>query len=121
MRDRAYYRYQRRKHIARKEHILKEYQLDSRPHRYDTKDYSFNSNITIIYSEGDWHSFYLVPYRGMLDKGKIHCSCPHCSSKTKNKGKRRKYNYQPSRNYSISDKRKIARGEDEYGTSEKEN
>lgn len=41
-------------------------------------------------------------------KNKIHCSCPMCSAKTRNKGKRRKAgNYSPSINYKISEKRKI--------------
>ena len=42
-------------------------------------------------------------------KNKIHCSCPMCSAKTKNKGKKRlKHgNYSPSINYKISEKRKI--------------
>lgn len=41
-------------------------------------------------------------------KGKIHCSCPGCSAKTRNKGKRRAMhaNYAPSINYKISDRRK---------------
>lgn len=41
-------------------------------------------------------------------KNKIHCSCPMCSAKTRNKGKRRQSpkNYSPSINYSISDRRK---------------
>lgn len=41
-------------------------------------------------------------------KNKIHCSCPLCSAKTRNKGKRRKIgNYSPSINYKISEQRKI--------------
>ena len=42
-------------------------------------------------------------------KNKIHCSCPDCSAKTRNKGRRRALNgnYAPSINYKISDKRKI--------------
>lgn len=42
-------------------------------------------------------------------KNKIHCSCPACSAKTRNKGNRRTLhaNYSPSINYKISDKRKI--------------
>lgn len=42
-------------------------------------------------------------------KNKIHCSCPLCSSKTRNKGNRRTLhaNYSPSINYSISDLRKV--------------
>jgi len=44
-------------------------------------------------------------------KGKIHCSCPMCSAKTRNKGKRRYLagNYSPSINYKHSElKRQIA-------------
>lgn len=42
-------------------------------------------------------------------KNKIHCSCPICSVKTKNKGRRRQVckNYCPSFNPSISDLRRI--------------
>ena len=42
-------------------------------------------------------------------KNKIHCSCSHCSSKTKNKGHRRKNhgNYFPSYNPPIRDVRRI--------------
>ena len=49
-------------------------------------------------------------------KGKIHCSCPLCSAKTRNKGKRRALagNYAPSINYKLSDlKRQIAMDLDE--------
>ena len=44
-------------------------------------------------------------------KNKIHCDCPLCSAKTKNKGRRRHKhgNYAPSINYSISDIRKKMR------------
>ena len=45
-------------------------------------------------------------------KNKIHCSCPMCSSKTRNKSRRNKgskarNNFSPSINYKISDLRKI--------------
>lgn len=42
-------------------------------------------------------------------KNKIHCSCPCCNSKTRNKGARRQMrgNYQRSLNYKASDLRKI--------------
>ena len=42
-------------------------------------------------------------------KNKIHCSCPICSVKTKNKGRRRQVckNYYPSFNPPISDLRRI--------------
>ena len=48
-RDRAYYSYQRRQHIARKRHIIDE-----------------------------THCWYCT-CDGKLDKGKIHCSCWMCS------------------------------------------
>lgn len=55
----------------------------------------------------------VFPKRGMYDnlhqysKNKIHCSCPMCSAKTRNKGSRRKRkNYAPSINYGLMDKRR---------------
>ena len=36
-------------------------------------------------------------------KNKIHCSCPNCSSKTRNKGRRGKSNYNRSINYKRPD------------------
>ena len=40
-------------------------------------------------------------------KNKIHCSCPICSAKTRNKGKRRKNKpYAPAINYTMMDKRR---------------
>lgn len=52
-----------------------------------------------------------------FSKNKIHCSCPNCSQKTRNKGRRRyaKGNYYPALNYRASDLRKqIAMDYDEY-------
>lgn len=46
-------------------------------------------------------------------KNKIHCSCPLCSQKTKNKGKRKKGNYNRTLNYKASDYKKIERLENE--------
>ena len=42
-------------------------------------------------------------------KNKIHCSCPMCSAKTRNKRKRNgnRWGFAPSINYKISDKRKV--------------
>lgn len=42
-------------------------------------------------------------------KNKVHCSCPQCSAKTRNKGKRRQSaaGWTKSINYSISDLKKI--------------
>lgn len=43
-------------------------------------------------------------------KNKIHCSCPMCSAKTRNKGKRRKKanGWYPSINYTMMDLRRQA-------------
>ena len=46
---------------------------------------------------------------GKYDKGKVHCSCPMCSRKTNNKGRKRlKHgNYYPSKDWKHSDAQKI--------------
>ena len=48
-------------------------------------------------------------------KNKIHCSCPWCSPRTRNKGRHRNTkNYAPSINYKMMDKRRqMAMDEDE--------
>lgn len=84
MRNRAYLRKMRAKHIKRKKRIS--------------------------------HSYWYIKHDGMLNKGKIHCSCPACSQKTKNKGHRRnnhKGNYNPSYNWKHSDLLKIESMNDE--------
>ena len=40
-------------------------------------------------------------------KNKIHCSCPQCHRKTRNKGRRDRKNYTRSFNYKASDLRKV--------------
>ena len=40
-------------------------------------------------------------------KNKIHCSCPMCSRKTNNKHHSGARGYEPSKNWSESDKRKL--------------
>jgi hypothetical protein len=81
-RDRAYYREQRQKHIDRKKKIIKDQQ---------------------------YPLFWGYKYEGELSKGKIHCSCGMCRSKTNNKGKHRLIhgNYAPSKNWKHSDLQKI--------------
>lgn len=50
-------------------------------------------------------------------KNKIHCSCPMCQRKTRNKGRRDRKNYAPALNYKASDLRKVlAMDEDEFDT-----
>lgn len=60
-----------------------------------------------VYWDGLSHPYYNNLHQ--FSKNKIHCSCPMCSAKTRNK-KRRKNNgrgFAPSINYKISDLRKI--------------
>lgn len=86
-RDRSYYRKMRAKHIRRKKKI---------------------SQRIYYYGWGYEHD-------GMYSKGKIHCSCPCCSPKTRNKGRKRLLhgNYATSLNYKHSDMCKILSMEDE--------
>ena len=56
---------------------------------YGDRDYGFYNNL---------HQY---------SKNKIHCSCSMCSAKTKNKGRRKKNWWAPSRNYKHSDIKKI--------------
>lgn len=120
MRTRAYRRNEREKHIKRKENIMRKYQLDSRPAIYDAKDYFWFTSplfldkgnkkyFTVDRGMSDCLFFCLIKYRGILNKGKIHCSCALCSAKTRNKGKRRKLgkNYAPSINWTHSDMKKV--------------
>lgn len=109
MRSRDYRRKQRAKHIKRKEDIIRAYRLDNPPHYYEDKDLFENVSKSFDLSEGYWHPYWIVSHRGKLNKGKIHCSCPMCSTKTRNKGTRRQLqgNYAPSINYKISDLQKV--------------
>lgn len=56
-------------------------------------------------------SYHVLMYDNLhqYSKNKIHCSCPMCSAKTRNKGRRDRKSYAPSINYKISDQRKIDR------------
>lgn len=77
MRDRAYYRKMRAKHIQKKKAIYEQHWGDG---------------------------FY--PYDGMYSKGKVHCSCGMCMSKTRNKSPKRR-GKAPSINFKHSDLIKI--------------
>lgn len=78
MKNSNYRRYQRRRNIKRKIYIIENIYKD------DIKYFCANQP-------------------GRLDGNKIHCSCPVCSIKTRNKGKRKKGNYHRSINYKLSD------------------
>ena len=58
-----------------------------------------------IYFDSEEHPYYDNLHQ--YSKNKIHCSCPLCSSKTRNKGRRKRKNYNPSLNYKHSDAIKI--------------
>ena len=112
MRGLAYKRFQREKHIKRKENILRRWRRDNPPHEYDDKD-------TIVFrrecpnfkkidsSKGDWYPFYIKNYRGQLSKGKIHCSCSICSAKTNKIPFMGTYGRIGRKNYCISDLRRV--------------
>ena len=108
MRGMAYKRFQREKHIKRKEDILRAYRLDNPPHKYNDKDLfsciTFPRGREVAY-EGSWLPYWIVDCRGKLNKGKIHCSCGMCMAKTRNRGKRRNKhgNYAPAISYKHSD------------------
>ena len=90
----AYYREMAWRHAIRKRRIAREV------YPYDF-GWEYYSNL---------HQF---------SKKKIHCSCPFCSAKTRNKGKRKKnaHGFSPAINYKPSDLKKIQRlnfSEEEY-------
>ncbi len=62
----------------------------------------------ISYSCGYELGWYMYNNLHQYSKNKIHCSCPDCSPKTRNKGHRRyrKGNYSRSMNYKMSELRK---------------
>ena len=65
----------------------------------------------VYYNRKEW------PYYNNLhqySKNKIHCSCPMCSPKTRNKGRRDRKNYMRSLNYKASElKRQISMDDEE--------
>lgn len=53
--------------------------------------------------ELSYDGYYFYDNLHQYSKNKIHCSCPMCSPKTRNKGRRDRKNYAPSINYKHSD------------------
>ena len=111
MRGLAYKRFQREKHIKRKENILRMWRIDNPPHKYNDKDTLTFKRIRPFHradsSEGNWHPYFMLKYRGQFNKGKIHCSCPICSAKTNGIpliGTNRRIG---KKNYCISDLRRV--------------
>ena len=63
-----------------------------------------------IFSHAHDEPFELYDNLHQYSKNKIHCSCPACSAKTRNKGKRAQktaHGWNPSRNFKHSDLRKL--------------
>ena len=56
-------------------------------------------------SAGRWPLYYNNIHQ--YADNKIHCSCPMCSEKTNNKNRSRARGWEPSKNWSIADKRKL--------------
>lgn len=87
-RSSAYYREMAWRHAIRKRRIARE-----------------------VYKSWHWHEYNWDYYPNLhqFSKNKIHCSCPFCSAKTRNKGKRRQnaHGFSPAINYKPSDMRKI--------------
>lgn len=75
-RTRDYYRKMRKKAINRKRNIIKSYRQDNPPAFYN-EDEAHNEYDNRSY--GDIYSFWYVKNKGMLSKGKIHCSCCLCA------------------------------------------
>lgn len=72
-------------------------------------------------SDNFWHHAAEYPYYDNLhqySKNKIHCSCPLCSQKSKNKGKRARKNYNPTHNFKASDVRKFEKMDNEIQEEE---
>ena len=70
-----------------------------------------------IYRNHDSQGEYLPYYDNLhqYSKNKIHCSCPSCSPKTRNKGRRDRRNYMRSLNYKASElKRQISMDDEEF-------
>lgn len=72
-RSKAYYRDMRKKAIERKKRIINAYRHDNFPAYFNEYDDDYDS------SYGNIFSCWYVAHKGMLAKGKIHCSCSLCS------------------------------------------
>lgn len=67
-------------------------------------------------SDNFWPDYYDNLHQ--YSKNKIHCSCPMCSQKSKNKGKRARKNYNPTHNFKPSDVRKFEKMDNEIQEEE---
>ena len=74
-RTRDYYRKMRKKAINRKLKIINSYRQDNPPAFYNENE----TDNELRNSYGDISSYWYVKHKGVLSKGKIHCSCGLCS------------------------------------------
>ena len=74
------------------------------------RKYELDKELTMPFSDrvdGSLRQWLFYKNLHEYSKNKIHCSCPMCSPKTRNKGHRRKAkNYAPSINYTRMDQRR---------------
>lgn len=97
MRDKAWRRYKNYTKAKRKREI------DLATGWWDID--AFNNPFCSYYEYDRQYGMYSNLHQ--YSKNKIHCSCPKCSVKTRNKGHRRKRkNYAPAINYRRMDKRR---------------
>lgn len=77
-RSRGYFRFEREKHIKRKERIISSYRADGIPHAIERDDVNYGCRV-LPRSYGDCMPYWSVKSRGVLADGKIHCSCQLCA------------------------------------------
>ena len=103
------------KELIHKLERYKNYTKAQRKREIDLNDHMwwnysiYNNPIKPTYFPTNYKGKYgMYDNLNQYSKDKIHCSCPMCSAKTRNKGKRRNLhgNYSPSLNYHISELRR---------------
>lgn len=87
--SRKFREWQKNKHIAKKERILKSYLPDGLPKEINASEFlkvydfldGFGWREKMQF--GQIHLFYRPKFKGSLSKGKIHCSCEMCKDHTR--------------------------------------
>ena len=63
------------------------------------------SYMGVDFATGEQRQYLYYKHLHEYSKNKIHCSCPMCSAKTRNKGSRK--TWAPALNYKPSDRRRV--------------
>ena len=63
------------------------------------------SYMGVDFATGEQRKYLYYKHLHEYSKNKIHCSCPMCSAKTRNKGSRK--SWAPALNYKPSDRRRV--------------